>query len=275
MRPLPQRHRRRHIRETSNQNLRAENGILRCPRQESGSGHIVKNMPKHSGITLAMALSTLLAIPAPAADKPAFPLPGRDLVGTWKVESIEIPHLPADRSVTSLSGWGEALEITSGLLPVGQIVEFRAGDGEGSVLAGDSANEPAAGENLEMRLLEPIQPGVCINRAWKFHCKPGPDDTFVPGDQAISRTMLVQPHFVPRFKERKQYWDDLATVDAARPQQALLPAGDIRRRAGEGQRLRRHGRAQAHCRPAGWPALNAAVLHRSARITVGRLRVAV
>lgn len=210
MRPLPQRHRRRHIRETSNQNLRAENGILRCPKQESGSGHIVKNMPKHSGITLAMALSTLLAIPAPAADKPAFPLPGRDLVGTWKVESIEIPHLPADRSVTSLSGWGEALEITSGLLPVGQIVEFRAGDGEGSVLAGDSANEPAAGENLEMRLLEPIQPGVCINRAWKFHCKPGPDDTFVPGDQAISRTMLVQPHFVPRFKERKQYWDDLA-----------------------------------------------------------------
>lgn len=68
MRPLPQRHRHRHIRETSNQNRRAENGILRCPRQEYGSGHIVKNMPKHSGITLAMALSTLLAIPALAAD---------------------------------------------------------------------------------------------------------------------------------------------------------------------------------------------------------------
>lgn len=143
---------------------------------------------------LSLMLFSLLHASATRAQAASFPVPGHELQGTWRVEAIQTPKLPADVPIQSLSGWAELLK-TPGVLPVNQTLEFR-----------DRGND----DPLLLTLLEPIQPGVCLNDAWMSHCDHGPDDSYVAPKRPIERTMLVEPLFVPRYRELSGFWPTLA-----------------------------------------------------------------
>lgn len=138
-------------------------------------------------------LLSLLQPFAARAQQATFPVPGHELWGTWRVDAIQVPRLPAGVPIQSLSGWQDLLE-DPGVLPVNQTLEFR-----------DRGDD----DPLLLTLLEPIQPGVCLNDAWRSHCDHGPDGYVAP-KRPIERTMLVKPYFVPRYRERSTFWPDLA-----------------------------------------------------------------
>lgn len=147
----------------------------------------------HLAGVLSLMLFSSLHASATRAQAASFPVPGHELQGTWRVEAIQTPKLPANVPIQSLSGWAELLK-TPGMLPVNQTLEFR-----------DRGDDP-----LLMTLLEPIQPGVCLNDAWMSHCDHRPDDSYVAPKRSIERTMLVEPLFVPRYRELSSFWPKLA-----------------------------------------------------------------
>jgi hypothetical protein len=139
-------------------------------------------------------LLSLLQPFAARAQEATFPVPGHELWGTWRVDAIQVPKLPADVPIQSLSGWQELLD-DPGVLPVNQTLEFRD----------RGTDDPPL-----MTLLEPIQPDVCLNDAWMSHCDHRPDDSYVAPKRPIKRTMLVEPLFVPRYRELSGFWPKLA-----------------------------------------------------------------
>lgn len=151
------------------------------------------NSSRRAGV-LSLMLFSMLQSSATRAQEETFPVPGHELWGTWRVEAVQVPELPAGVTLQSLSGWKELLK-NPGVLPVNQVIEFR---------------DKGSDEPLQMILREPVQPGVCLNDAWDWHCDAGPNDSYVAPKGAIERAMLVQPYFVPRYRERSARWPGLA-----------------------------------------------------------------